>query len=70
MEEEILKAPIVVEEPLHVYVKISDKKHKETKEIYPMVFADFDENGKLIGIEFVECQKATIQEDVVIDRIV
>lgn len=35
------------------YIKISDEKILQTKEFEGMTILDYDENGKLIGIELI-----------------
>lgn len=42
---------------LYIYFSESEKKSAETVTINPGVYADFDKDGKLIGIEVIDAKK-------------
>ncbi len=51
------------------YLKFSDNKSSESEEISENVIADFDESGKLIGIEFLSAKSMIDFSSLTIDSL-
>ncbi len=52
-----------MDDPDHVYVTLyKDRKVDHTKELMPMVFADYDSEGTCIGVEFTEAVKLRVSK--------